>query len=165
MTRRLILMRHAKSSWVNPGQVDHARPLNTRGSRAAAALGAWLRARDHLPRQALVSSARRTQDTFAGLGLSLTPVLDDGLYHAGPLRLLAALRAAKGEVTLIVGHNPGIAEFAAQIVSAPPAHPRFADYPTGATLVADFPAAHWRDIQPGTAAVVDFIVPRELTDP
>ena len=38
----------------------------------------------------------------------------------------------------MIGHNPGIADFAARLVSAPPAHDRFDDYPTGATLVAEF---------------------------
>ncbi|MFO7771937.1 MAG: histidine phosphatase family protein, partial [Roseovarius gahaiensis] len=37
MTRRLILMRHAKSSWGDPAQPDHARPLNSRGQRSATA--------------------------------------------------------------------------------------------------------------------------------
>ena len=31
--RRLILMRHAKSSWAEPGQRDLDRPLNKRGRR------------------------------------------------------------------------------------------------------------------------------------
>ena len=35
--RRLILMRHAKSSWADPGQRDLDRPLNKRGRRAAGA--------------------------------------------------------------------------------------------------------------------------------
>ncbi|MBR9764941.1 MAG: histidine phosphatase family protein [Rhodobacteraceae bacterium] len=162
MTRRLILMRHAKSSWANPGQPDHARPLNGRGRDSAVALGDWLRGRGYLPEQALVSSARRTRDTFAGLALPVTPVLDDGLYHAGSLRMLATLRAARGQTVLMIGHNPGIAEFAEVIVQAPPGHGRFADYPTGATLVADFPISAWDQIRPGMASAVDFIIPREL---
>lgn len=163
MTRRLILMRHAKSSWTDPRQTDHARPLNERGKESVAALGDWLRVRGYLPDQALVSSAERTQQTFAGLALPLTPVLDDGLYHAGSLRMLAALRAATGRTVLMIGHNPGIAEFARDLVRSPPDHGRFRDYPTGATLVADFAVESWAQITPGTAQVVNFIVPRELT--
>jgi len=41
--KRLILMRHAKSDWGDPGLPDHDRPLNKRGRRAATALGHWLR--------------------------------------------------------------------------------------------------------------------------
>ena len=46
---------------------------------------------------------------------------------------------------------------AAGLVQSPPAHPRFADYPTGATLVVDCADVAW-----GQGRVVDFAVPREL---
>jgi phosphohistidine phosphatase len=35
MITRLILMRHAKSSWKYPELSDHERPLNKRGRKAA----------------------------------------------------------------------------------------------------------------------------------
>ena len=35
MVRRLIVMRHAKSSWKDPNLDDHERPLNKRGRRDA----------------------------------------------------------------------------------------------------------------------------------
>ena len=62
MTRRLILMRHAKSSWDNPFAEDHQRPLNGRGKRSAKAIGEWLRAQGYLPDQILSSSATRTRE-------------------------------------------------------------------------------------------------------
>lgn len=37
--KRLILTRHAKSSWDDPMTPDHDRPLNDRGKAAAADLG------------------------------------------------------------------------------------------------------------------------------
>ena len=39
---RLILMRHAKSSWDDPRIDDFDRPLNARGRASATALGEWL---------------------------------------------------------------------------------------------------------------------------
>ena len=69
--RRLILMRHAKSSWDHPTLSDFERPLNKRGQRSAAALGDWLRAQAHLPEAAVVSAATRTIETFQGLGLAV----------------------------------------------------------------------------------------------
>jgi phosphohistidine phosphatase len=35
--KRLYLLRHAKSSWKDPGLADHDRPLAGRGRRAAKA--------------------------------------------------------------------------------------------------------------------------------
>ena len=162
--RRLILMRHAKSAWNDPALSDHARPLNRRGQRSADALGQWLVERGHLPDQALVSDAKRTQETFAGLHLDIAPDLDSDLYLAEPPRLLSALQAAQGHCVLLIAHNPGIAALAEALLADPVPHPRFIDYPTGATLVADFPIDSWRNLEPHTGRAADFITPRELTD-
>lgn len=162
MTRRLILMRHAKSDWGSPAQTDHARPLNARGRRDATALGAWLRANAYLPDSALVSAAARTRETWARLGLGGDVHFAEALYHAPPETLLTQLRAARGACVLMLAHNPGIAEFAAWLLAVPPRHPRFDDYPTCATLIADFDIADWADLRPGTGRAAAFVTPRDL---
>ena len=162
MTLQLILMRHAKSSWDDPVAADFDRPLNGRGRRSAKALGHWLRQRGWLPDRVLCSSARRTRETLDGLRLEAGAEYLDALYHAGEEEMLACLRRAGGTRVLMIGHNPGIAGFAAQIVSAPPSHPRFADYPTGATLVAGFSAENWAQANWHEANTLDFVVPRDL---
>jgi phosphohistidine phosphatase len=63
---------------------------------------------------------------------------------------------------MMIGHNPGIADFAGRIVAVPPRNPEFARYPTGATLVAEFAVDNWEDVGFGSGVTVDFIVPREL---
>jgi phosphohistidine phosphatase len=164
--KRLILTRHAKSSWDDPLMPDHDRPLNERGKAAAADLGQWLASRGYVPDEVLCSDALRTRKTFSGIAPALpgTPVLElkPALYHAGPDVMLAVLRHAVGETVMIIGHNPGIAEFAARLLSRPPANPEFARYPTGATLVADFDVDAWSDVGFGMGVVDDFIVPREI---
>ncbi|WP_299849050.1 histidine phosphatase family protein [uncultured Roseovarius sp.] len=164
MTLRLILMRHAKSSWSDPTQEDHQRPLNGRGQRSATALGAWLRENDYIPDQILSSSSRRTQETGERLNLDAETSYLDALYHAGPDQMQGTLQAATGRCVLMLGHNPGIAYFAHDLVAMPPDHARFQDYPTCATLVADFTVDSWQDVRPRTGQVVDFVIPRELTD-
>jgi len=133
MTRRLILMRHAKSSWDHPGLDDHARPLNGRGAASAEALG-----------------------------LSAPVTVLEALYHASPQAMMQVLRQAKGRAVLMLGHNPGIAEFAHHLAAAPPPHPRFDDYPTGAAMVADLPIADWAQAEGRSATVLDFVIPREI---
>ena len=165
MALRLILMRHAKSGWDDPLMRDHDRPLAPRGVQAAARMGEWLAENGHLPDQALVSSALRTCETWAGVSTTLPPcpVAEvPALYHASPEAMLRVLRGAQGRVVLMLGHNPGIAELARRLVATPPAHSRFADYPTAATLVAEFDAPDWPAMRPGTGGVVDFVVPRDL---
>ena len=164
--KRLILTRHAKSSWDDPMTPDHDRPLNDRGKAAAADLGQWLASRDYIPGEILCSDALRTRKTFSGIAPALpgTPVLElkPALYHAGPDVMMAVLRHATADVVMMIGHNPGISEFAARLVAHPPPNPEFHRYPTGATLVADFDVEGWGQVGFGQGVVVDFIVPREI---
>ena len=164
--KRLILTRHAKSSWDDPMTPDHDRPLNERGKAAAADLGQWLASRDYVPGEVLCSDALRTRKTFSGIAPALpgTPVLElkPALYHAGPDVMMAVLRHAKDDVVMMIGHNPGIAEFAARLVAHAPANAEFARYPTGATLVVDFDIAGWEDLTFGAGVTTDFIVPSEI---
>jgi len=166
MTKRLILTRHAKSSWDDPLTPDHDRPLNERGKMAAADLGQWLASRGYVPAQVLCSDAIRTRTTFSGMAPALpgSPALDlkPALYQAGPDVMLAVLRHAAADTVMMIGHNPGIAEFAARLVTRAPANPEFQRYPTGATLVVDFTVDDWKDVTFGTGAVLDFIIPREI---
>lgn len=168
MTLRLILVRHAKSSWDDPLEPDHARPLNARGRDAAGRIGRWLAAEGYLPDAALVSTARRTRESWdliaAALPSAPEPVLLDALYHASPEVMLRCLRGAAGATVLMLGHNPGIAAFAVWMLEKAPRHPRFADYPTGATLVADFAAARWADVAPGSGVACVFVAPRDLPE-
>jgi phosphohistidine phosphatase len=164
--KRLILTRHAKSSWDDPLTPDHDRPLNERGKAAAADLGQWLASRDYVPGEVLCSDALRTRKTFSGIAPALpgAPVLElkPALYHAGPDVMMAVLKHAKADTVMMIGHNPGIAEFAGRLVAHPPVNPEFARYPTGATMVVDFDVADWGAVVFGSGVVVDFIVPSEI---
>lgn len=164
--KRLILTRHAKSSWDDPLTPDHDRDLNERGKAAAADLGQWLSSRGYVPDEVLCSDALRTRKTFSGIAPALpgTPVLDlkPALYHAGPDVMMAVLKHGKGDCVMMIGHNPGIAEFAHRLVSKTPISPEFRKYPTGATLVLDFAIEDWADVGFGQGVTVDFVVPREI---
>lgn len=166
MTLRLILTRHAKSDWDNPLDSDHQRPLNPRGKRAAPVIGHWLAQKGYLPQQALVSDAMRTRQTWALLSAEWpepVPVeFDNMLYLAGADVMLRRLQHANRTCVLMLGHNPGIADFAAMLLRAPLSDPDFQRYPTGATLVAEFGIARWSDLRCHTGEVVDFITPRRI---
>lgn len=166
MSRRLILMRHAKSSWDDPALDDIDRPLNGRGRRSAVALGLWLANKGFLPDVVLCSPAQRTRETFDGLKLGAVPVqYPDALYHASTHVLLDMLHSkGAGKCLLMITHNPGCANFADRILADPHDHDRFHDFPTGATLVVDLPIEDWSDADFHSGQVVDFTVPRELTD-
>jgi len=152
---KLILLRHAKSSWTDPLQSDHERPLNPRGMASAAAIGDWLRAKAHLPTKILCSSAARTRETWDLIRFANVPTeFSDCLYHASEDFLNRAIeQAGDAKCLMVIGHNPGLGALALQL-----AGPAFQDdalyaFPTGACLV----------LQDG--AVADFTVPRRLLGP
>jgi phosphohistidine phosphatase len=164
--KRLILMRHAKSDWSGGVASDFDRPLNPRGRRAAAALGQWLRDNDLLPDQVLCSAAMRTKETCVRLALPQETEVHflKGLYLAEADKILNTLKTATRPTVLMIGHNPGIGEMAEDLCADAPDHPQFRQYPTGATLVAEFDVETWAEADWGKANARHFIVPRALTD-
>jgi phosphohistidine phosphatase len=164
--RRLILMRHAKSSWAETDQRDIDRPLNGRGERGAAAIGGWLAARGLVPDAALVSTAVRTQQTWERLGPAFGEVpvtLRADLYHAEATAMLRALRTAPDAATvLMLGHQPGIGAFAAGLLAEPPDDADFARYPTAATAVIGFDVDRWDAAALGAGRLEAFVTPARL---
>ncbi|MEQ5871803.1 histidine phosphatase family protein [Sagittula sp. NFXS13] len=161
--KRLILMRHAKSDW-SAGTADANRPLNARGRRSAEAMGQWLRDMGHIPDEILCSSATRTRETLDLLALKAPTSYRKSLYLADSQTMLSALHGASGDCVLMLGHNPGVGQCAHMLVSQEPEHERFDDYPTCATLVAEFDIEKWEDLLPGSGAPLGFAVGRDLTD-
>ena len=164
--KRLILMRHAKSSWADAGQRDFERPLNGRGVRSAKLIGEWLSSKGYLPDMALVSSARRTSETWAGITgvIGSRPVeFVPSLYHGDPGAMLELLRGAQDAGTvLMLGHMPGVGAFATRLLAKPPDDPDFDRHPTAATTVMDFPISVWKEAGWGSGQLVEFVTPRAL---
>ena len=115
--RRLILTRHAKSSWDDPAMEDRDRPLNARGRAAALELGDFLASRGLEPEEVLCSSATRTRETWDRVERAVIETRPEvsyveDLYHAAPEMMLQVLRTASAPTVMMLGHNPGIAESA-----------------------------------------------------
>ena len=111
MVRRLIVMRHAKSSWKDPNLDDHERPLNNRGRRDAPMVADAIFERGWIPELILVSSSKRTLQTLEGMShrMGKTPFeVRSGIYHATVIDLVEELEdMLDNGTTMIIGHNPG----------------------------------------------------------
>ena len=111
MVRRLIVMRHAKSSWKDPNLDDHERPLNKRGRRDAPKVADAIFERGWIPELILVSSSKRTLQTLEGMShrMGKTPFeVRSGIYHATVIDLMEELEdMLDNGTTMIIGHNPG----------------------------------------------------------
>ncbi len=168
--RQLLLLRHAKSSWEDRGIADRDRPLNARGRRAAAAMRTVMADLGLEPDLALVSSAKRTQQTLAALEpWAETPLIEatDSLYLAAAPALLETLQGVASTVrsVLLVGHNPGLHELAMLLMGEKAddesARRLRQGYPSGA--LAEFSVAGpWAGLDEGGGRLVRFVCPRDL---
>jgi len=171
--RRLILMRHAKAAKLGPTGSDRDRPLEDRGRSDARLIGDYLKREALLPDLALVSSSARTRETWDCLSEDWPEIAveyHDELYAAEPGELLAAVRAAamqKPRRLLVVGHNPGLHEFALALTASAPAKAgaALADHlPTAGVAVIDFSIKDWTDVSFRHGRLETFVTPRQLKD-
>lgn len=170
-TRTLILLRHAKSSWLDPSQADFDRPLAPRGERDAPAMGRWLAASGAKPAQILCSPSARTRATLAAVAPFLagpTPAvsLRKSLYLASAPALLRTLRATPYDVRclMLVGHNPGLHELAVSLAGdgePPDIRALSIKFPTAAVAILSF-AGPWHSLAPGQASLDYFATPKRL---
>lgn len=169
--KRLLLLRHAKSSWDDTGLDDHDRPLAARGQRAAAAMGVYLQQRAIAPDLVLCSSARRARETFARLDAAVSgdvaARVERDLYLAEPGELLEQLRAVDDRFAsvLLIGHNPGLAQLASLLAGS--GDPRElgrlrSRYPTATLAHLRFEGDRWRDLAPASCHLEAFARPRDL---
>ena len=111
MARRLIVMRHAKSSWKDTNLDDHERPLNKRGRGDAPIVADAIFERGWIPDLILVSSSKRTLQTLEGMSqrMGKTPLeVRPEIYHATVIDLMVELEdMLNAGTTMILGHNPG----------------------------------------------------------
>jgi phosphohistidine phosphatase len=169
MNYRLLLLRHAKSSWDDPALADAERPLAPRGRRAAAALGARLARRRTRIDRVLCSPSQRTRETLALLGLDpKVPVtFAPALYLASARTLLGRLQRLPPRVrsVLVIGHDPGLDQLVQSLLAEgrPKALRRYAGgFKTGALAELRIPDDGWRALRPGSAVLERFTRPKDL---
>ncbi|MGQ3296205.1 MAG: SixA phosphatase family protein, partial [Shinella sp.] len=147
------------------------RPLSDRGRRDAPCMGAYLASAGLQPDFALVSSARRTQETWALVEQALAKPCPSrtvpSIYEAEPAAILAAIQAAPGEseTLLVIGHNPGFENLAALLApdgDGDALERLRAKYPTAGLAVIVFDVERWENAAPGTGRLEGFVTPKTL---
>lgn len=166
--RRLFLLRHAKSSWDDPGLDDHDRPLAPRGRRDAARMARHIAGMEDRPSLILCSSARRARQTLKpvakALGENVIVSFEDSLYSFDAQALLARLDTLADDASsvMLVGHNPAMQELTLWLASGGEGLDRAREkFPTAglATLGLDGP---WSSLAERSALLLDFVSPRDL---
>ncbi len=174
--RRLMLLRHAKSSWNDADIDDIDRPLAPRGRKAAPLIGRHMSRAGLLPDLVLCSSALRARQTWELVVAEWDSAIAAGaprlemrasLYLAPPGEILLMLQRLDDRIgtVMVIGHNPGMAALARQLAAT--GDPRGlnainAKFPTAALAVITFDVDHWRALAPGRGCLQSFVRPKDL---
>jgi phosphohistidine phosphatase len=168
---RLMLLRHAKSSWPS-GMQDAERPLSVRGEAAARQMGGYMAHHRLIPDRVLCSPARRSRNTWAGISAQQWPAavdiaFDDRLYGATPQGILSIVRAEDESMrsVLLIGHNPGLQEAAELLIAAGDVELRERlreKFPTTALAVIDFALDKWNRLHERSGRLERYVTPRSI---
>jgi len=117
--KTLILVRHAKSSWKDRSLTDRERPLNKRGKRDAPVMAKRIAGAGIRPSLIVSSPAIRASTTARIVAGELAYpleflLIEDKLYLASLDDLLDIVAAQDNGFNnlMLVGHNPGLTDFA-----------------------------------------------------
>ena len=163
----LHLMRHAKSSWDNPGLADRDRGLNKRGKRDAPRMGEALSQR-MAPMSIAVSTARRAQLTLEGLCDGWPALRDqphfteEDLYTFSAEDLVAwiAVQEDSHRRLFMIGHNPAFTDLVNHLVG----EGSLDNLPTAGYVELALAIDRWRDLRPDCAVVAYSLFPKQLAD-
>lgn len=159
---RLLICRHAKSSWQDTTLSDVERPLNKRGERDAPEMGKRLRQRGIRPDLIMTSPAARAKATAthyaAQLGYPLDQLHENPLLYAATVpSLIRLVQEVKPKIhtLLLVGHNPESTALANVLGGL-----AIDNIPTSGIVALEFRLASWQDLTSGTGTLLFFDFPK-----
>jgi phosphohistidine phosphatase len=162
MSKRLIIMRHAKSSWSSGAASDHQRPLNKRGRRAAPLVGARLRDLGWIPDLVIASDSERTRETWRRMQAQFPNTIEErysrNFYHGGLNAIASACASLADDVSivLVLGHNPGWEGAVAKLSG------QWERMTTANAALLESAARDWPGAMEAGWTLVDILRPKEL---
>ena len=115
---QLYLVRHAEAAG---GEPDDMRALTPAGREQARSLGASFRASGLHPDAILTSPLLRARETGTLIGreVGVEPAADDRLAPGATAEAVTSAVAGRGEVVVVVGHQPDCSRIAAALSGGP----------------------------------------------
>ena len=159
--KKLYILRHAKSSWDQPGLADFDRPLNQRGLITAPFMGELIARKEYLPDLIISSPAKRARQTAilvkesAGAGADIR--YDEKIYEASPQALRQIVLELNDEIesVMVVGHNPGMEGFIRYLTGSLEA------MPTAALAYLTLNIEKWNELTAGSGILQEVVRPKE----
>ena len=159
--KKLILIRHAKSSWKH-NVIDHERPLNGRGTSDVKLVAEHFIGEQLNPDLVLVSDAKRTRltaETFIKtLNLDRKKVIyNSELYDFSGYDLVRVIKACESKVDnlMVFGHNHAITAFVNTYGSK-----YIENVPTCGVVIMIYDIESWSDLKQGQT--IKTVFPRDL---
>jgi phosphohistidine phosphatase len=167
--KTLHLLRHAKSSWKDPGLDDHDRPLSKRGRETARAIAAYLRQAKIVPDLVICSTAVRARQTLDPIAKAIKQpkvILEREIYEVAQEKIWKHLwkLPESADCVLLIGHNPGLHDLALALADADLGElvpPRGGKFPTGAMASFRFDGA-WKALRPHSAMLFSYTTPKAM---
>ena len=160
--KTLVIVRHAKSSWNDPGLSDHERPLNKRGLRDAPMMGARLAEWGPPVDRVISSSAVRAMTTAElitqEMGLPWDEILvEETLYHASEEEMLDLIQDQEDYIDglMLFGHNPGMTALVNDLSDL-----GLGNLPTCGVVVIQFDVESWSQVGEVEAVTEEMNVPK-----
>ena len=162
MSKRLIIMRHAKSSWTSGAATDQQRPLNKRGRRDAPRISARLRDLGWIPGLVIASDSERTRETWqrmkAEFPHSIEKRFSSAFYHGGLSAIANACSMLTEDIStlLVLGHNPGWEDAVSGLCG------EWVRMTTANAALLESNADDWAEAIEANWVLVDVLRPKEL---
>lgn len=144
----LLLVRHAKSSWDDPGQTDFERPLNNRGLKDAPKMAKLIKEKGLTPDLIISSPAERALKTAIFFAEEYhfdiqNIVKQDVIYSGSVQTIFEKMKQIEDryKTVFVFGHNPNITYIGRVL-----AFEFTDDFPTCGVLCIDFKTDRWSDI-------------------
>jgi phosphohistidine phosphatase len=165
--KKLVLLRHAKSSWKDRSLGDHDRPLAKRGLETALLVGKYIRNSGLTPEFIVCSTAKRARQTLKlcldKIEKKVKTVYTNNLYYSSVDTIVEIISKVsdKIDVLMLVGHNPDLENLVEYLTGKPFPFPKFN---TAGLMVIEFDFNSWQDVDKLKGKVVLFKTPKMLND-
>ena len=162
MNKKLIIVRHSKSSWKDLSLDDFNRPLNKRGKEDGPIISNYLSKKTNFIDFLHSSSSVRTFETskFFTERIKFGNVkYDDSLYHSSSGSILNLIKNYSNEYSsvMLIAHNPGLTHLINQITNI-----SLDNLPTTGLAEIHFSCNKWNEISSKNSNLIDLKFPKQL---
>ena len=160
--KKLIIVRHSKSSWKDLSLTDFHRPLNNRGKSDGPIMSIYLSSKINRIDFLHSSSSVRTFETskFFISKIEFKNIkYDDNLYHGSANSIISFIKnyPEHYNTVMIIAHNPGLTNLINMITQI-----TLDNLPTTGIANIDFDCDSWNNISIENSNLVDLKFPKQL---